>query len=85
MSLLDTATEDRTGIMSSLASRRVGNCDEPLARDLAKLEIVVHDDDNEEENDEVNDDCPLSVVDKSGAVTAPAYGIISDTESALKR
>ena len=51
MSLLYTATEDRTGIMSSLASRRVGNCDEPLARDLAKLEIVVHDDDNEEHTD----------------------------------
>ena len=71
--------------MSSFANRRVGNCDEPPARDLAKLEIVVNVDDNEEDHDEVDEKCLLSVVERSGAETAPAYGIISDTESALKR
>ena len=65
--------------MSSLANRRVGNCDDPLARDLSKLEIVVDDEDHDDET------CLLSVVQRSGAETAPAFGIISDNESALKR
>ena len=70
--------------MSSLANRRVGNCDETLTRDLSKLEIIVNDEDVDDQ-DEIDENCLLSVAQRSGAETAPAYGIISDSECALKR
>ena len=79
--------------MSSLASRRVNcNCSEGDKVDLQKLEIPTLNNqqcDKMENIDEDGPDISLLNVDNSsnrqGAETAPACGIVSESELALKR
>ena len=76
--------------MSSLASRRVNcNSSDGEKLDLQKLEIPSLACDTMENIYEDGPDISLLSVDNSanrqGAETAPAYGIVSESELALKR